>query len=61
SLASKWLIGLTSRRSRHNPFIDIGLVGAPACGDMMDGEDLWKLCSKLKVFNIEILKAYWEI
>ncbi|KAB2086516.1 hypothetical protein ES319_A04G037500v1 [Gossypium barbadense] len=35
SLASKRLIGLTSRRSRHNPFIGIGLVGAPACGDVM--------------------------
>ncbi|MFQ6657348.1 hypothetical protein Gotur_027074 [Gossypium turneri] len=75
SLASKWLTGLTLRRSRHNPFIGIGLVEAPACGDLVkeklwpeyggdqtvDGEDLLKPCSKLKVFNIEILKAYWEI
>ncbi|TYI84868.1 hypothetical protein E1A91_D05G396900v1 [Gossypium mustelinum] len=35
SLASKRLIGLTSRRSCHNPFIGIGLVGALACGDVM--------------------------
>ncbi|MFQ6653892.1 hypothetical protein Gotur_025082 [Gossypium turneri] len=61
SLASKRLIGLTSRRSRHNPFIGIGLVGASACGDLVeeklwseyggdqavDGEDLLKPFSKL--------------
>ncbi|MFQ6653891.1 hypothetical protein Gotur_025082 [Gossypium turneri] len=61
SLASKRLIGLTSRRSRHNPFIGIGLVGASACGDpWLVEEKLWSEYGGDQAVDGEDLRAKVE-